>query len=98
MKMSEALDIVYQLAEQNVLEIGPSDSQGLQAEADKQNEALNMVHDLIVNQFEEDGELDDFHSMYCTMVNFLENTERYAVDCMDKLRAMRERSEVRDNG
>ena len=59
MKMGEALDIVYQLAEQNVLEVGGSDKDGLLKMARKQRRALDMVHDLIVNEYEENEEGPD---------------------------------------
>lgn len=55
MEVGEALEIVYQLADQN--SISSEDAAGdeeLQAEAERQQDALNTVHDLIVNHYGRD--------------------------------------------
>ena len=54
MKMSEALEIVYDLAYQNALTIEKGDPDGLRKESRRQHDALAMVHDLIVNEYGED--------------------------------------------
>jgi len=56
MKMSEALEIVYGMADQFCVASSTYFPDNLhKAETDrKRREALNMVHDLIVNEYEED--------------------------------------------
>ena len=56
MTVEDALDIVYQLAAQNTLDPRDTD-QELQAEAERQQTALNVIHDFQVNVSSE-GRLD----------------------------------------
>jgi len=53
MDIGVALDIVYQLAEQNVLDPKTCDGEMIN-EAMRQACALNTVHDFIVNGYEEE--------------------------------------------
>ncbi len=53
MDVKEALQIVYDLADQNALDIDTCGAE-LREEAEKQAEALRVVHDMAVNQFGDD--------------------------------------------
>lgn len=53
MTTGEALEIVWQVAKQNALNAEHAGNE-LNAEGERQREALNMVEDLIVNEFGED--------------------------------------------
>lgn len=96
MKISKALDIVYQLAEQNALPIsdGFNHDSELDEQRAEQHEALDMVHDFIVNQMAEDEEFDEHYSMYADLVNFVENIEASATQLMTNLRKLREAGDV----
>lgn len=95
MKTSQAFDIVYQLALDNVEEMDEIDDDVKEA----RQEALDIVHDFIVNNLGEDEELDRHHSMYCDLVNTMEFIEQNAKECMDKLRKNRKLAEEQaDNG
>lgn len=58
MKTGVALEIVWQLARQNALDPETRDIE-LRAEAARQEEALRIVEDLIVNEYGEDEEDGD---------------------------------------
>jgi len=47
-----AFELVYELAEQNVLRPEEADTRELCAECTRQHEALTVVHDFIVNNLE----------------------------------------------
>lgn len=73
MKTEEALEIVYQLADQNALDKGRDkwlveNDEALAKQASQQREALNVVHDLIVNEY---GEYDDIEVIKTERDGFL---------------------------
>lgn len=51
MELGKALEIVYKLAEEKIVD---TFDEGFKDEARKQAEALDVVHDHIVNEFGED--------------------------------------------
>jgi hypothetical protein len=53
MSIEDALNIVYQLAEQGSLSQSEAREHNLSEEAGRQQEALAVVHDMIVNEYEE---------------------------------------------
>lgn len=54
MDLAAAMQIVYDLAEQNALTANDDNADDLQQEIADQKEALNIVHDFIVNQLGDD--------------------------------------------
>jgi hypothetical protein len=54
MELGQALEIVWDLANQNALETNERDAPELVELAKQQELALAVVHDFIVNHFEED--------------------------------------------
>lgn len=72
MSLSRAFDIVYELADQNVIEYNPTDNNEQYAENkneyDKQRKALDIVHDFIINHIHNSNKIifDRCHALLHT--------------------------------